>query len=232
MASDRSYPTHLSEFMQYLASYCTNEERLPTLVELSQRLGISVAILREQLEVARALGLVEVRPRTGIRALPYTFRPAAEQSLTYAVAKNPSYFESYAELRQHIEVAYWYQAVNSLIAEDHEKLQALVSRAFEKLHGYPVQIPQLEHRNLHLMIYKRLNNPFVTGLLETYWDLYEAVGLNVYTDISYLERVWQYHRVMVESIGSGNYAAGYQALVDHHALISQRSHSVHNQKFE
>jgi DNA-binding FadR family transcriptional regulator len=37
---------------------------------MSKELGVSVALLREQLEVAKAIGLVEVRPRTGIRRLP------------------------------------------------------------------------------------------------------------------------------------------------------------------
>ena len=50
----------VSEFLHYLASHKEAEDGLPTLAELSRELGISVATLREQLEVARALGLVEV----------------------------------------------------------------------------------------------------------------------------------------------------------------------------
>ena len=65
-----------SEFFAYLAASETDEEsesdRLPSLNALSAELGVSVARLREQLEVAKALGLVEVRPRTGIRRLPYS----------------------------------------------------------------------------------------------------------------------------------------------------------------
>ena len=52
----------------------------------------------------------------------------------------------------------------------------LIERALEKLRGTPVQVPHEEHRKLHLMIYSRLDNPFVTGILEAYWDAYEAVG--------------------------------------------------------
>ena len=66
----------ISDFMRYLAAHDGAEGSLPPLTDLSRELGISVAALREQLEVARALGLVEVRPRTGTRRLAYSFAPA------------------------------------------------------------------------------------------------------------------------------------------------------------
>ena len=72
----------ISEFMRYLAAHEEAENGLPTLNELSQELGVSVASLREQLEVARALGLVEVKPgRGGTRRLAFSFTPAIRQSL-------------------------------------------------------------------------------------------------------------------------------------------------------
>ena len=66
-----------SAFLQYLTERTDAEgDRLPPLSELSQQLGVSIASLREQLEVARTLGVVEVRPKVGIRRLPYRFKPA------------------------------------------------------------------------------------------------------------------------------------------------------------
>ena len=67
-----------------------------------------------------------------------------------------------------------------------------------------------------MKIYSRLENPFVTGILEAYWEAYEAVGLNVFAgDYKYLEEVWQYHQKMVEAICNGTFEAGYQALIKH-----------------
>jgi DNA-binding FadR family transcriptional regulator len=214
-----------SEFLDYLVADGLADQvshRLPPLNELSKKLGVSVATLREQMEAARTLGLVEARPRTGIRRLPYTFLPAVRQSLSYAMALDLEYFESFADLRQHVEATYWYEAVRRLTPEDHEALKTLVSRAWEKLRGSPVQIPQAEHRELHLSIYRRLENPFVLGILEAYWEAYEAVGLNVYADYYYLEQVWLYHQQMVDSICSGDLDSGYKALVEHADLIHHR----------
>jgi DNA-binding FadR family transcriptional regulator len=211
-----------SEFLNYLITNGIEDplsERLPPLNVLSKKLGVSVPTLREQMEAARTLGLVEARPRTGIRRLPYTFQPAVRQSLAYAIAIDPGYFESFAELRQHIEFAFWFEAVQRLTPQDHEALQALVDRAWEKLRGSPIQIPHAEHRELHLSIYRRLDNPFVLGILEAYWEAYEAVGLSVYSDYYYLEQVWRYHQQMVDAICCGDLDSGYKALVEHAELL-------------
>ncbi len=220
MLRERLSP-NISEFLRYLAEHQEAESGLPALNGLSRELGIGVAALREQLEVARALGLVEVRPRTGMRRKPYTFAPAVLQSLNYAIALNKDHFIAFADLRRHIETAYWHEAVKLLIPQDHSLLKDLVARAWDKLRGSPIEIPHPEHRELHLTIYRRLNNPFVSGLLQTYWEAYEAVGLNFFTDYNYLTEVWQYHQKMVDSICANDFDAGYTALSEHSDLIYQ-----------
>jgi DNA-binding FadR family transcriptional regulator len=214
----------ISEFMRYLATHNQADDEFPSLKDLSVELGVSLASLREQLEVARALGLVEVRPRLGTRRRAYSFTPAVRQSLRYALALDDAHFRKYSELRNHIEAAFWYEAVQKLTQADQRELQALVARAWEKLRGSPIQVPHEEHRNLHLLIYRRLENPFVTGILEAYWDAYEAVGLNVFAGgYEYLQEVWHFHQEMVVSICKGDYKAGYEALIAHTDLLYQRS---------
>jgi DNA-binding FadR family transcriptional regulator len=222
MLKERLSP-ELSEFLRYLATHEEVENGLPTLKKLSLELGVSMASLREQLEVARALGLVEVKPRLGTRRRDYSFTPAVRQSLSYALALNNEHFRDYAELRNHVESAFWYKAVEKLTDQDKLELKAIVARAWEKLRGTAIQVPHEEHRNLHLKIYSRLENPFVTGILEAYWEAYESVGLNVFAGgYEYLEEVWQYHQEMVEAICNGNFEAGYQALVRHTDLLYNR----------
>lgn len=221
-----AHPILSSAFLRYLANpdrslaaEASSEDRLPPLNEVSRELGVSVALLREQLEVAKAIGLVEVRPRTGIRRLPYSFLPAVRQSLSYAVAVDHRNFIAYSDLRNHIEGAYWEEAARLLTLDDQDRLRALVSRAWIKLNGRPVQIPHEEHRALHMTIFSRLNNTFVQGLLEAYWEAYEEVGLNLYADYDYLKQVWNYHQQMVEAICAGDFSAGYRAMVRHKDML-------------
>lgn len=215
------------DFLKYLAEGSNSNgnpvsDRLPSLADLSEELGVSIASLREQLEVARALGFVEVRPRTGIRRLPYTFGPSVSESLSYAIALDRSHFDSFADLRKKVEADYWHEAVAALTLKDKQELNDLVARAVDMLHGDPIQLPHKAHRQLHLIIFRHLENPFVIGILEAYWDAYEDVGLNRYERLEYLEEVWLYHQRMVAAISAGEYDEGYRALIEHFDLINIR----------
>ena len=212
-----------SDLLRYISSNGHQPgDRLPALDDLSSQLGISVGKLREQLEGARILGLVEVRPRTGIKLEAYSFTPAVRASLLFALACNPQQFEKFSDLRNHIEFNYFYEATAKLTQEDLINLKNIVDSAKAKLQGKLILIPDIEHRELHLTLFKRLDNPFVIGLLESYWDAYDAVGLNVYADISYLTDVWRYHERIVEALLANDRDEAYCMLVQHTKLLQQR----------
>jgi DNA-binding FadR family transcriptional regulator len=209
-------------FVEYIAddtNCCEEDGRFPSLTKLSKESGVSISRLREQLAIAKELGFVEVRPRTGIRRLPYSFTPAVASSLSYAIARERSRFDQFADLRRHVEACYWKQAVQLLEPEDHQLLRDLVDSAWSKLEGNPVRLPHREHRQLHLLIFGRLENPFVSGILEAYWDAYEKVGYNRYHGLDYLQRVWKFHDQIVKNICIGEIEAGYRALLKHMELL-------------
>jgi DNA-binding FadR family transcriptional regulator len=196
-------------------------DRLPTINELQEkdRLGISISKVREQLEVARALGLIEVRSKTGMRMKEYSFMPAVRLSLMYALAIDPSHFEAFSELRNHIETAFWNEACQTLTEHDKDEMRKYVETARQKLLGARVVIPNEEHRRFHLTVFKRLQNPFVMGLLEAYWDAYEAVELNRYADYDYHRQVWDYHEQILDAICEGAFDRARQLFIDHTKLL-------------
>ncbi|RIK44091.1 MAG: hypothetical protein DCC55_03495 [Chloroflexi bacterium] len=214
-----------SDFLRLLLK-CRPGERLPSLTELSAETGVSVGKLREQMEVARTLGLVDASPRRGITRTDYQFLPAVRLSLLVALALDRRNFEAFSSLRTHLEVAFWDEAVALLTEEEIAYLRTLVCSAWEKLNHVRVRIPNEEHRALHLTIFRRLENPFVQGLLEAYWDAYEAVELNTYADYAYLKRVWHYHEEIVEAISGRNFARGKQLLIEHMRLLNSRGISL------
>src|SRR5215210_7764883 len=140
-----------SEFLSYVVEqgFATGD-RLPSLTDLSQEIGVSVGKLREQLEVARMLGLVEASPRRGITRTEYSFLPPVRLSLLTALAMDRNAFDLFSGLRIHLETAYWDEAVALLTAQDHAHLRNLVVAANNKLHQARIQIPFVEHRELHL----------------------------------------------------------------------------------
>ena len=212
-----------SEFLDYLIEQgCEPGRQLPSIEELAKELGVSVSKLREQLEVARFLGLIEVKPRRGMRTLGFSLLPSLRIALRLAMAIDPANFDYFGVLRNHVEAGFWYKAVRLLEPSDKQYLSLLVENAFKQLRGNPVQIPHKEHREFHLAIFSRLENPFVYAILETYWDAYEQIGLNVYTDYKYLEEIWGYHKQIADAIREGDFERGYQALVEHTGALRHR----------
>jgi DNA-binding FadR family transcriptional regulator len=224
-----------SELLSYMvAQQYQPGDRLPTLNELQspQHLGVSISKVREQLEVARALGLVEVRSKTGMRMKPYSFAPAVSLSLRFALALDQHAFEQFSELRNHVEAAFWNEACKTLTPADLADMRACVTAAQSKLNGKPVRIPTSEHREFHLIVFRRLENPFVMGILESYWDAYEAVELNRYADYDYLQTVWDYHARILDAIETGDFETAREIFIEHTRLIRHQPRMRHMTRTE
>ncbi len=216
-----------SDFLNYIVRHGYQPgDRLPSIQELTQdhHLDMSANKVREQLEVARALGWVEVRSKRGTRVKQYAFTPAVRLSALYALACGER-FESFASLRNHVEVAYWQEACALLTAADLEMMQKCIDSANSKLHSPPIHIPNPEHRRFHMTVFKHLDNTFVLGILEAYWDLYEEVGVNRYMDYSYLRQVWDYHAQILSLIRHRRFDAAREAFIEHTRLLRYEPHS-------
>ncbi len=211
-----------SELLNYLAQAPLQPgDRLPTINELTEeaQLGMSTSKVREQLSIARALGLVRVKTKNGMRLQPYDFKPAVLLSLLYALAREESFFDLFAELRVQLEVAFWDAACARLKDRHLSAMRACVAAANVMLRNQPIRIPFREHREFHLTMFRDLGNPFVIGLLEAYWEAYELVQGNRYRDYDYLRRVWDYHERILEDLERGELAAARQSFIAHTRLL-------------
>jgi DNA-binding FadR family transcriptional regulator len=118
-----------SDILRYIVEHQVRPgERLPTIDDLSRELGVSVSKIREELEVARALGLVQIKPRTGTLVQDFNFARAATLSILYALGLNREHFYDFSKLRRSIELSSgrggW-----QLTPEDYRHLRRLVRSA-------------------------------------------------------------------------------------------------------
>ncbi|MCY3936297.1 MAG: FCD domain-containing protein [Chloroflexi bacterium] len=211
-----------SELLNYLAETSLQPgDRLPTIHELTDenQLGISTSKVREQLSIARALGLVEVKTKNGMQLLPFDFKPAVLLTLLYALARDESYFDHFAALRVQLELAFWPDACARLGASHFAAMRDCVAAANAMLRTEPIRIPNREHRQFHLIMFRDLGNPFVIGLLEAYWEAYELVQRNRYRDYDYLRRVWDYHEQILEELEQGAVEAARDLFIEHTRLL-------------
>lgn len=194
---------------------------LPSIKDLAddENLGISTSKIREQLEVARALGLVEVRSKTGTRLRDFSFTPTVRLGLFYAIATQPNLFELFGSLRTHVETAYWLEACAILDMDTLNIMSQAFDNARKKLNSHPIHIPYEEHRLFHLTMFKKLDNPFVIGILEAYWQAYEAVEVNHYAEYGYLCKVWDYHERILTALKRKAYEEARQLYIEHTRLL-------------
>lgn len=209
-----------SDFLSYLVTHHVNPgDRLPPLTDIGEDLGVSVGKLREELAVARGMGVVSVRPKVGIQRESFDFAEAMMPAILFSLATGETCFEQLSKLRQAIEMSFWDAAVILLTPEDKTKLRQLVDGAWAKLRGDPIHVPNGEHRQLHLTIFGRLDNPFVQGLLVAYWDAYEAVEMTRFVRYQHWINVWTYHERIVDALERGDFEQGRQLLHEHFSLL-------------
>jgi DNA-binding FadR family transcriptional regulator len=223
----------LSDFLRYIAEKSSlGEERIPPLAVLSKELQVSIASLREQLEVARALGFVDIKPKTGIRGLPYNFTPSLLLSVSYSITISPDYFDQFRDLRNHLEAAYFMESAAKLSRSDIENLNLIVKRAEQKILSFPPELPHFEHREFHATIFSKVQNVFVQSVFSVYWDVYEYQGYAIINDLDYLKRVWYYHRLVLEGITAGNLQHSYDSFLEHKHFMIKIIKNIPSQTFE
>ena len=209
-----------SDILQYIVDHDLRVgDRLPPLTELSEILEISVSKLREQLEVARCLQLVGVKPGAGTQIHDFNFASILRIGLTYSLALSEQNFEAYRTLRIATTASFWEEAVSLLTSEDICTVRSLIAAAWQKLNHARIRIPHEEHRAFHLALFQQLDNPFVRGIEEGYWLAYEAVELNSYVDYQYLTNVWTQHERMVDLIEAKQFAASKAVFIEHTQLL-------------
>jgi DNA-binding FadR family transcriptional regulator len=170
----------------------------------------------------QAYGVVDMRPGDGTYVCPFDFYTAIRTLVLYGTACDWKNFDHFYKLRVQVESGFWEEAAASLAGEDKQELLAILERAERKLNSTPVEIPHKEHRDLHLLLFRGVDNKFVQGLLRAYWDTYEAVGFHRYYDYSYYADIWAGHREMVEAVVAGNLEEGRKAMAEHFALLENR----------
>ena len=169
-------------FCNTLSTTMSPGDKLPTLTEISQELGISVGKLREQLEHARALGLVSVKPRVGMTREPFSFVPVVVPGTLFALAMEEASFEQISQLRRGLETIFWDEAVMQLLPQDIARLQKLSKRRSANLVEVIMASRFLcnEHRDPAYDHFRPNRQSFIIGLLTAYWDAYDATELTRY----------------------------------------------------
>jgi DNA-binding FadR family transcriptional regulator len=221
-----------SDLLDYLAEAHQTKTPIPSIPELSNQLGISVASVREQLEVARRLGFVDVKTKVGIQTREFCLNPLLELGIGYGAKVQPHLLDALRDLRKHIEISYWHETAPQLTSLEVQRLHNIVDDALIKISHEPKYMPAQEHREFHTQIFLHLDNAIAASILETFWNMTAETERVMVHDPVYLQNVWSYHRRIADALASRDFERGYQWLIEHMDLVKQRKKTELFQRFE
>ena len=201
-----------TSLLNYLAEASKNKQDIPSIAELSQILGVSVASVREQLEVARQLGFVEVKPRKGIQRKPFSLVPLIRLGMNYGIHSEAQLLSEYIELRKHLELSYWDDAFEVLKDDQMDYMQFLVDIAFRKLQRKPAIIPTEEQSEFHLTLFRPLGNKVLISILEAAWAMEEDNGGKIIADLDEMLFSWRTRQFIVDALREKDRSKGKNAL--------------------
>ena len=189
--------------------------RLPTEHALARRFRVSRPLVREALQALRALGIVESKPRVGLRVLP--FRPEAQfDALIPRIRTEEERAELY-ELRCLLEPAVLRLAARRARPAD---LDALERPLLKPLPRGRAAIREGLARDVafHEGLWRLAGNRFVIGLKGLLVRYFAALERGPVDEIA-MRRTNRQHRAVVRALKAGDVPRAERALVENLAVF-------------
>lgn len=215
-----SRPQQVAErIKRYIAeNHLQAGDALPSEVQLAQQLGVSRNAVREASKSLESIGLVEVRHGSGLFVRGFSLEPLLD-NLAYGMHELRD-LANLLEVRRVLETALIGRAIEAATPDWISDLQAILAR-MEKKARQGQNFPE-EDRDFHHCLFKRLENPIISRLLDVFWLTFNRLQYQGETAKSEPIKTYRDHRAIVQAIKAGNVAQAQEALLKHYSGIESR----------
>ena len=191
---------------------------LPAEGDLAQQLGVSRNSVRESIKALESVGVLEVRRGSGVFVKAFSFEPLLD-NLTYGLGGVLTQIENVIAVRRALELGLIDRTLEQIGPDDIRELRATL----EEMHSLAERgeaFPDAD-RQFHLLLFRCLDNPVVTGLIEVFWlAFYRASN---FTDLANPDpmQTWRDHLTIVDAIEARDLASVRDQLDRHYQGIMQ-----------
>ena len=191
---------------------------LPAEGDLAQQLGVSRNSVRESIKALESVGVLEVRRGSGVFVKAFSFEPLLD-NLTYGLGGVLTQIENVIAVRRALELGLIDRTLEQIGPDDIRELRATL----EEMHSRAERgeaFPDAD-RQFHLLLFRCLDNPVVTGLIEVFWlAFYRASN---FTDLANPDpmQTWRDHLTIVDAIEARDLASVRDQLDRHYQGIMQ-----------
>ena len=176
------------------------DDVVPSEAMLASRLAASRQAIRESLRALEALGVVDAHQ--GARRRLRGFDPSTfGRQLGLTTLPTLENLQELLEIRRILESAFLPAAIVALDASTLAEMRALTDAMHEAAHrGQPFLD---EDESFHALMYKRLGNLTLSGMLGAFWQFFKTGSQEVTTG-EHLQHTAAMHALIVDALESGD----------------------------
>lgn len=172
-------------------------DRIPTELELAEKLGVSRPVVRESLAALEAIGVVEARQGSGRVLVSLGVRDVAIRVVGYFPVSE-KWIMDLLSVRQVMEVNMLQSAAAELTDDDILEMDGIV-REMEEKAKEGIYFGS-EDKRFHLTLYKNMKNEAIMMVLEMFWNLYDSMHTSSIEHSQRLDETVAYHRRILDAI--------------------------------
>lgn len=201
--------------LYFVANGLTTGDPIPTEHELSSRLNVSRAALREALKSLESLGIIEVRPGMG-RFLATFNVNAILDNLAYGIECNVRDFGDILDVRIALEETFLARYAGRFTPERIRELRNIVEdmRRLVDKGGSEDELIQV-HTDFHLALYREPGNWLLLSLIKTFSTVQRSLTLLRRYRTQDMSRFIAQHVALVDAIETGDAALVRDRLLEH-----------------
>ncbi|MDQ6905909.1 MAG: GntR family transcriptional regulator [Chloroflexota bacterium] len=224
LRAETIYRAAQARIKQYIVQHrLAPGDAIPTETTLARELGISRNTLREALKALATAGIVETRHGLGTYVGQASLGPLIDGmafNLLQNIGRDTRTLREMLQLREILEVALVRQMSGLHTPEQLLRLGECVVR-MEADAAQEIMDPHVD-RAFHDMLYEPLDNHAVTLILHAFWDVQEAVTLQL-TDVpSIVVANARWHRTIFDAVRRDDADAAAIAMREHFTGIQTR----------
>ena len=196
---------------------------LPPETQLAQQLGISRNSVREAVKSLASLGILEVRPGTGLFVRDFSFDPLLE-NLAFGLLSRRNELKELNDVlavRCHLEYAMAEQAVGVATPEQLKELDRILARM--RAATDDGQYSAEADRAFHQTLWKYVDNIIFSKVLDIFWMIHnQAREHDLIPGPVNPELTYQHHVEIAAALREGDVDALHIALENHASGLQER----------
>ena len=197
---------------QILSGDLTPGDRLPSIRDLSAKLGVSQTVVRESVKVLESRGLLAVKAGSGVYVTEITMDSAAD-SLNLLLHHGRISVQDLCEVRRALEIGVAELAAERRSQEHLERLREAVHRMEEHL-GDPVEYISADFE-FHLALADGTGNPIFPLLTMSLLDVLQESRRMIFDVHGAPARGQAHHRVIYECVRQRDRVGSRRAMAKH-----------------